>query len=266
MSITRIGGPDTSEGSDKPKPREITSIEELTPVVQDALLTAVSKLTDPISREMEEPYVDIPKAFVDMNVDINIPGMSKGQAMEAVLTDILGGREVIQEADAADNVYVVQYTEGVPAIMLSKVLKTDEAIRLASGSIALSRKDWSSAPGSTLRAVGADDRPYTKDDVIPMLKRVFLGEDMRLEEELRRFTAAINKPPIMLLTCRFHSCQLNRIDRQSLEFLNHMGGIGWAFRIQEGSKHFLLQTDEIDSPFLSEVRRGQHAKIAEALS
>jgi hypothetical protein len=260
MSITRIGG------SDKPKPREITSIEELTPVVEKALQTAVDHLVDPTSREMEEAYVDIPKAFVKIDVDINIPGISKEEAMEAVLTNILGERDAVQETDATDNIYVVQYIQDAVAIMLSKVLKTDEAITLASGAIAIERKNLADIPGSTLSVVGKkDDRPWTADDVLPTLKRLFLGRDMRYEKELEVFRASENKPPLILLTCRFHSDELNERDQQGLEFLFH-AGIGWAFRMREGSTHFFLETGGDDAEFLSGVRRQQHAKIAEVLS
>jgi len=262
MSITRIGG------SDKSKLKKLTSIEELTPVVEKALQAAVSQLTDPVTREMAESFgsVDIPKAFIKIDVDINIPGMSKEQAMEAVLTNLLGGRDVVHEADSTDNVYAVQYIQDAVAIMLSKVLKTDEAITLASGAIAMSRKHLSGTEGSTLSVAGEkDDRLWTVDDVLPTLKKLFLGRDRKREQELHTFIAGSNKPPLILLTCHFHSGELNERDERSLEFLCHTG-IGWAFRMKEGSKHFFLETDEVDSAILREVRLNQHANIAKVLS
>jgi|GEM_PF-4489718 len=248
-------------GTGCPVSGEITSIEELTPFVEDVLHAATIQLTDPGTRETEAEFgfVDIPKAFVGIDAEIEIPGMSRELAMEKVLTGLLGGRDVVKEADAADDVYVVQYLQGATAIMLSKVLNTSEAIVLAYGAMAMGRALWASVSGSTLRVV--DEQ--TEADVCLPPKTLLLRSYMEFERGLEAFAASENKPPLILLT-EYFSGRLNGRDQQGLEFLCPMR-TGWAFEMREGSTHFLLKTNEADSAFLSELRRRQHVRVAEVL-
>lgn len=258
------GGSDTGNTSEKPKLRQITSIEELTAYVEEILPVAVSNLTDPIRREMQEGFVDVPMSHVLIDADINIPGMSREEAMEAVFTAFFGGRDIVQKSDAADNVYVAQYTRDVAAIILSKVLETAELIRLADGSIAIAREGLSQIPGSTLSVVGEkSDKLFTEADLGLVLKKVLLGGETTRERDLEKLRSSTNKPPIILLTCWFRDV-FGGIDQPNLEFLCNTG-IGLVFRIKEGSKHFLFQTNKSDSAVLKGLRLEQHRKIDDVL-
>lgn len=266
-------GPNTGTGSDdgnppeKPKLRQITSMEELVSYMEEILRAAVHQLTYCLlPPEATESYVDVYVPFVNMEANINIFGMSREQAVEVALTTYLGERSEVRESDSDDVVYVVQYTRNATAILLSKVLKTDELIRLASGAIALARKRLSCAPGSTLSVVGEEDpdRLWTMADVVPTLKKLLLGRALGHERELTRFVDSPNKPPLVLLTFGDPTC-FNPADGGSLAFLLDTE-IHRVFRIRDGSKHFFLEVGEPDATELRRLRQKQHKKIDKVLS
>lgn len=261
------GGPDVDNPPEKPELRQITSMGELVLYIEEILRTAVDRLTYCLlPPEAMDFYVDVPVPFVEMKANINITGMSREQAVEAALTTCLGERSEVRESDSDDIVYVVQYTRDATAILLSKVLKTDELIRLASGAIALARKGESCVPGSTLSVVGEEDpdRPWTEADVCPTIKKIFLGRALNHEKALAEFIDLPNKPRLILLTFGDSSC-FNLTDKRSLVFLLDTE-IHRVFKIRNGSKHFFLEVGNPDATQLIRLRREQHIKIDEVLS